>query len=605
MSLKKNELYSLLPRGHRMLDYPIDARLLLRKKHAIKKDLLLNPQLIRKKIALLGGSTTAEVRAILELFLLNIGIQPEFYESEFNRYYEEAVFENKALAAFKPDIIYLHTTNKNISAYPQLTDSMEAISALLQQEQEKYKAIWFSLSQYHCPIIQNNFEFPVQRILGNLDAYEPRGALNYINRLNAFFADEAQARANVYLNDINYIAATLGLTQWFDQQLWYYARYALSYEAIPHLAKSLAAIIGGLFGLSKKCLVLDLDNTCWGGNIADDGLTGISIGKESALAEAYSEFQRYVKSLKARGIVLTVCSKNEAEHAQEAFKHPDMLLRLDDFAAFAANWEPKYQNILKIAQTVDLSLDSLVFIDDNPAERQLVRDNLAAVSVPDLGNDVLYFMDHLDKNYYFETISLSEDDLARGDFYKRKADGLAQRGHFVRYEDYLDSLLMRADIQPFSPIYMERITQLINKTNQFNLTSKRYALAEVEAISQGSAYLTLYGRLEDRYGDNGLVSVLIGRMHEHECHIDLWLMSCRVLKRTLEYAMFDALVSQCKSMGIETIIGYYYKTPKNNIVANLYEELGFVPHSLNNTGSTWCLHLNGYTTKNYHIKVKK
>jgi FkbH-like protein len=596
---------SLPTSSHQLLDYPLDAALILRKKHAIKKELIQNEGLISKKIAILGGSTTSEIKAILELFLLNSGIKPEFYESEYGRYYEEAVFENKMLSSFKPDIIYLHITNKNIVSFPSMTDSTKDIELIFQQEQAKYKNIWSKLNQYHCPIIQNNFELPQQRILGNLDAYDPRGAIHYINRLNSFFVDEAQTRSNLYLNDINYLAATLGLAQWFDKHLWYSSRYALSYEAIPHLAKSLSAIMGGLFGMSKKAVILDLDNTCWGGNIGDEGVKGIIIGKETALAEVYSDFQRYVKLLKKRGIILAASSKNDQASAQEGFSHPDTVLVLEDFAAFEANWEPKSKTIVKISEELNLGLDSFVFIDDSPSERQIVRDNLPMVSVPDIGSEVLYFIDYLDKNYYFETVSVSPEDVNRAGFYKKKTDIAQHKLQCVDYAAYLKSLSMVADIQAFSSVYLSRITQLINKTHQFNLTNKRYVLVDIELIAQNSNYITQYGRLEDCYGDHGLISVIIGRIQDHECHIELWTMSCRVLKRTMEHAMLDALVAQCRAIGIETIVGYYYKSAKNGLVAKLYEDYGFVCIATNSLYSTWRLQLDQYTNKNVHIKVIK
>lgn len=604
MFLIKNDPSSSLADEYRMLDYPINANLILRKKHSIKKALLVNDELIPKNIAFLGGSTTSEIRNILELFLLNIGIKPNFYESEYNKYYEDAVFENKELREFKPDVIYIHTTNKNITSYPLMSDSPADVERIYQYEETKYKNIWSSLNNYHCPLIQNNFEFPQYRILGNLDAYEYRGALNYIHRLNAFFADEARKRASLYLNDINYIAASLGLAHWFDRHLWYSSKYALSYEAIPHLAKSLAAIIGGLFGQSKKGMILDLDNTCWGGYIGESGLNGIAIGKETAEAEAYSEFQTYAKSLKERGVMLAVCSKNELSYAKEGFTHPDSVLVSDDFAAFEANWEPKHINVLKISEELNIGLDSLVFIDDNPAERQIVSENLSTVIVPAVGADVVRFIDYIDKNYYFETVSILSEDVKRADFYKQNAERLQRRLQFVDYADYLQSLEMVADIQPFSSMYLDRITQLINKTNQFNLTNKRYTFTDVELIAEHADYISLYGRLSDRFGDNGLVSGIIGKIHGHECHIELWVMSCRVLKRTMEEAMFDTFVSRCRTMGIETIIGYYLKTAKNAMVAHLYEDFKFDVISTSNTGSVWCLQVNRYKNNNNQIKVK-
>lgn len=600
MSLKKNNDNEALVNYVRLLNYPFDSSRILRKKHAIKKELLVKNDLITKRIAILGGSTTAEVIAILELFLLAKGIKPEFYESGFDRYYEEAVFGEPGLNQFQPDVIYIHTTNKNIKNYPSITDSIDQIEQHFLAEQNKYRTLWASLADFHCPIIQNNFELPQQRVLGNLEAYDPHGAVNYIARLNTFLAEEAHKQSNLHINDLNYLAASLGLTQWFDYSLWLTARYALSFEAIPYLAQSLAAIMGSLFGLSKKCIVMDLDNTCWGGVIGDDGLEGIALGKETAVGEAYSEFQTYLKLLKERGIVLAVCSKNELQQAKEGFKHPDTVLLEHDFAAFEANWDPKPATLIKISESINLGLDSMVFIDDNPAERQLIEDYLPEVRVPNIGCDVLTFIEHLDKNKYFETVLVSMEDKLRTDFYQQNLNHPHQG---VDYDKYLNSLSMTAEIKPFSSLYLPRIVQLINKTHQFNLTNKTYSLAEIELITQRSDHVTLYGRLEDCYSEHGLISVLIGRIQDKECHIDTWLMSCRVLKRTMEYAVFDVLIARCKVMGIKTIVGHYDKTVKNSLVAYLYEELGFKP--VESRDSIWSLEVEQYVDKNKHIQVKQ
>ncbi|MBN9229020.1 MULTISPECIES: HAD-IIIC family phosphatase [Legionella] len=587
-----------------MLNYPLDAHLILRKKHAIKKELLLKEHFLTKNIAILGGSTTAEIKNILELFLLDIGIKPNFYESKYNQYFEEAVFDNEPLQQFNPDIIYIHTTNKNISHYPTMHHTSEEIDIILHNEFQKFSSIWSSLtSKYHCAIIQNNFELPQNRILGNLDFYDVRGSVHYIHRLNSFFAEEAQARANLYINDIHYLAASIGLSTWFDKSMWYAYKYALSYTAIPFLAKSISAIIGALFGALKKCMVLDLDNTCWGGVIGDDGLNGIAIGKETAIAEAHTEFQQYAKTLKDRGVVLAVCSKNDMNHAKEGFMHPDTVLIDQDFAAFTANWEPKHHNIAKISDTLSLGLDSFVFIDDNPAERHIVRSNLSMVSVPEIGSDIVDFIDHIDKNHYFETVSLASDDLQRGAFYQKNKERRTQESHFTDYGEYLHSLEMNAEIKAFTPVYLARITQLINKTNQFNLTTKRYTLADVTSITQDANYITLYGKLEDKFGDNGLISIIIGELKNKECHIELWLMSCRVLKRTMEYAMFDALVAKCHTLGIKQIIGYYYPTEKNNMVSTLYQDFGFNALATDAHHSVWSMDVSNYINKNQHIRI--
>lgn len=249
-----------------MLNYPLNSDLILRKKHALKRALLAKEHLLPKNIAILGGSTTSEIKNILEVFLLNLGIQPNFYESEYNQYFEDAVFPNEALEHFKPDVIYLHTTHKNVSSFPDMHHTPEQVESNLQKDMQKFSLIWASLVKYNCVVIQNNFDLPQERILGNLDFYDHRGAVSYIHKLNAFFAQEAQIKENFYIHDIHYLSASLGLFTWFDRKFWYSYKYAVSYEAIPHLAKSLATMIGAIFGKSKKCMVLDLDNTCWGGD---------------------------------------------------------------------------------------------------------------------------------------------------------------------------------------------------------------------------------------------------------------------------------------------------------------------------------------------------
>jgi FkbH-like protein len=586
------------------LGHPLDTKVILKKKHAIKKELLQNTNLLSKNIAILGGSTTFEIKNILELFLLDIGIRPIFYESDYNKFYEDAVFENQELEKFSPDVIYVHTTNVNIISYPSYSDGIEEVEKLLQREIKKYNSIWDGLSKHNCSIVQNNFELLEYRILGNLDFYDHRGRVNYIHRLNTLFANAANSRLALYINDINYLSSSLGLSNWYDKNIWYAYKYALSYEAIPHLAKSLASVISSLFGFSKKCLVLDLDNTCWGGVIGDDGLNGIHIGTETAVSEAYTDFQKYALYLKQRGIALAVCSKNDIQNAKEGFSHPDSILKFEDFVAFEANWDVKHANLSKIAKTLNLGMDSFVFVDDNPAERQIVASNLPKVSVPDVGSDVVGFSEYLDKNYYFETVSLLDDDLRRNDFYKNNSQRLEEEQSFDNYGDYLLSLDMRAEIKEFLPIYHDRISQLINKTNQFNLTTKRYTLSEVETVSASDEHIGLYGRLIDRFGDNGLISVVSSSIKDKECHIDLWLMSCRVLKRDMEFAMLDELVNRCWYRGAKKIFGYYYPTAKNAMVADMYANLGFDMISKDDNGnSLWLLAIDGYCQKNKHIKV--
>jgi len=586
------------------LEYPLDIDKILRKKKSIKKELLNKKNLVEKNIAILGGSTTSEIKFLLELFLLDSGIKPNFYESEYNKYYEDALFGNDVLDKFNPDIVYIHTTNQNIIKYPELNNNEDEIFTLINNEIERYKSIWSSLSKYNCPIIQNNFDYTINRSLGNLDFYDIHGKTYFINQLNDKFSQEARAIKHLYINDINYLSSYIGLKNWFDKSLWHQAKYALSMGSIPELAFNISKIINSIFGKSEKCLVLDLDNTCWGGVIGDDGLGGISIGLETAIAESYTSFQKYVKELKQRGVILAVCSKNDFQNAKEGFKHPDSVLKFDDFISFKSNWNPKHQNILDIAKEVNIGVDSLVFIDDNPVERDLVSSQVPSASVPNVGNDVIHFIDHIDRNGYFEPISLLVDDINRNKYYEDNKKRSQEQSIFKSYDDFLVSLEMMAEIKSFSSIYLDRITQLTNKTNQFNLTTKRYTASEIENIVTSDEYIKIYGKLTDKYGDNGLIAISIGRINENQCHIDLWLMSCRVIKRDMEFAMLDELVRQCKEKGVLEIIGYFYQSDKNNMVFDLYEKFGFALNDTKGEDTIWRLDISNYENQNKFIGIE-
>lgn len=589
------------------LNYPFDPAFILRKKKAIKPELLKKSDLKELNIAILGGSTTAEIKDILELFLLKYGFKPNFYESEFNKYYEDIMFDNEKLLNFKPHIIYIHTTSLNINSFPELTDSDNEIQQKLNNELERFKAIWKKIKEsYRCPIIQNNFELPYARHLGNLDFSNCRGKTNFIAKINLAFAQFACQEKDFYINDINYLSSWVGLEKWHDLSMWYSYKYALSYDAVPFLAHNISAIIQSIYGKSKKCLVFDLDNTLWGGIIGEDGLENIQIGKETALAEAYSAFQKYVRELNKRGLLLAVCSKNDHQNAKAGLSHPDNIISPNDIICFKANWDPKHANIVKIAEEINIGLDSIVFIDDDPVEREEVRSNLSLVEVPEVGSDVVKYIEFLDKGGYFEPVMISSEDFNRVQSYKDNVQRKNLQFSFKDYTEFLKSLEMKAQIHNFEDIYLERITQLINKTNQFNLTAKRYTLSQIKDIAKNPRYISLYARLLDKFGDNGIVSAAIGNIKDSALHIELWLMSCRVLKRGLEYAMFDALVSICKTNGIKQLVGYFYKTGKNQMVAHHYKDLGFKCIAENENGdSTWQYDLTKvYLPRNKIIQVE-
>ncbi len=371
------------------------------------------------------------------------------------------------------------------------------------------------------------------------------------------------------------------------------------------LARSLASIIRAIYGKSRKVLVLDLDNTLWGGVIGDDGVDKIQIGRETPLAEAYTAFQEYCLSLYKRGILLAVCSKNNEEIAKQGFEHPDSVLKLEHISCFKANWEPKHENVLAIAQELNLGVDSFVFVDDNPAERAIVEAQVPGIAVPDIGNEVTRYAAIIEEGRYFEPVSMSAEDLSRTALYKANSERTNLEAKFANYGEYLDSLEMFAEIGKFKSLYLERIAQLTNKSNQFNLTTRRYTLAELEAIMQDDRYIGLYGKLSDRFGDNGLISIVLGRREHEVLHLDLWLMSCRVLKRDVELAMLDSLVDHAKAVNIRTLRGSYLPTKKNGMVADHYDKLGFQLETKDpdNNASLWSLDISAYTPRNKHIKI--
>lgn len=581
------------------LCYPFDSAYIIKKKRSIKKALLADgSQRIEKRIAVLGGSTTGDIVATLELFLLDNGIQPAFYESEYNAYWQDAMFGNEELDSFKPDVIFIHTSNRNITETLSMAMTKEQVDEALDRQLEHFTVMWKKLSEkFGCAIIQNNFELPLYRLLGNRDAYDFHGMTSFISRLNEKFCEYARDNKNFYINDINYLSASYGLEKWSNPLYWYMYKYALCLEAVPYLSHSVANIIKSLYGKNKKAFALDLDNTLWGGIVGDDGVDNLALGEETATAQAYREFQLYVKKHKELGVMLSVCSKNEEENAIAGLNHPDGWLRPDDFVNIKANWDPKDRNISAIASEINILPESMVFVDDNPAERAIVAGQLPGVAVPEM-DTVENYIRTIDRNGYFEVTSFSEDDLKRNEMYIANAKRAKQQASFENYEDYLLSLQMSAQICDFEPVYIDRITQLTNKSNQFNLTTKRYTPAQMQEVYESDSYIRLFGKLSDKFGDNGVVSVVIGKKQDGELHIDLWLMSCRVLKRDMEYAMLDRLAEESKKQGITKLKGYYYPTAKNKMVKNLYSDFGFEKLSEDEQGNAvYELDISGYERK--------
>lgn len=567
-----------------ILDFPFDSSLILQKKRSIRRELSAREGLVEKRIAIMSGVTVGVCKDMLEVFLLANGIKPSFFESEYNLFYETLVFGDEALKAFAPEVIYIHTSMHNIKLWPTVADDAQAVEDKLQAELSRFTQAAQAALAYGCPVVINNFDLPVSRVMGNLEGSDARGKVRFVRRLNELLAAFADKTPNLYLNDLEYLQAQQGMDAFSDQTAWYAYKYPCAIDMIPLLAQSVANIIKSLLGRNKKALALDLDNTLWGGVIGDDGAEGIVFGSETPTGMAYAAFQQYLKDLSETGILLNVDSKNEESIAETGFARADSVLKKDDFICFKANWNPKSENLAAMAKEINILPESFVFMDDNPAEREIIRQQLPNVTVPEMTAPEDYIK-AIDRSGYFEVTTLSADDRSRTAMYKQNAERAALEQSFGSYDDYLKSLEMTGEFGHFDMPHAERITQLINKTNQFNLTTRRYTAAEVEGLMDNDEYITLYGRLIDKFGDNGIVTALIGRCQGTVLDIDLWIMSCRTFKRKLEHAMFDRLVEDARAKGITTIRGHYYPTAKNLIVKDYYATIGFKKISEDDAGN--------------------
>jgi len=588
------------------LEYPFDPALLLSQRKRLRRELTADgKKRIKKKIAILGGSTTNTFVKMFDLFLLDEGIECEFLESEYDRWWQDAVFGSEDLNAFAPDIVYIFTSWRNLERFFPQTGEKDGAAKHADECLAYFTKAWDALRERcHCVIIQNNTELPPYRLLGNRDCWDENGSTLFIGKMNLLFAQYAQTHGSFYINDLAYQAAAYGLEAWHDLQAWYMYKLAMKLEAYPSVAANAAHIVKSVFGKNKKAIALDLDNTLWGGVVGDDGVEGIQIGRETAASECFEEFQKYLKKLSKTGVMLTVASKNDRQNAIDGLNHPEGVLRPDDFIVIKANWDPKDRNIADTAHEMNIGTDAFVFVDDNPTERALVSRSVNGISVPELTTPETYIQT-IDRSGFFEATEVTADDAGRNDMYKANAQRAQRQTEFTDYGEYLISLKMTAEIKPFNIIYIPRITQLTNKSNQFNLTTRRYTQQEIEQCSADKDTLTLYGKLTDIFGDNGVVAVVIAKKSGTNADIELWLMSCRVLKKDMEYAMLDTLVAHCIRQNVKTLTGYYCPTAKNAMVKELYCDFGFTKVSEDASGNTvWRLELDGYTKKNRYITVE-
>jgi FkbH-like protein len=512
---------------------------------------------------------------LIELYLFGAGIAAEIYEADYGVFRQEILDPDSGLYRFGPKIVILITGWRDLSRVPRITDSAEQMHSLCTSEIEDWLNLWSRLhDRLGCVIIQNNFDLPLWRVLGNHDRRHPGGMSGFISRLNVAFQD--QAPSHVIMHDVEQLASLKGREAWSDPRFYYYGKLPCAPEFLPEYAYSLSTLIATQTGRSKKCLIVDLDNTLWGGIVGEEGPEGIRVGAGDPEAEAFSAFQKYVKALGDRGIILGVCSKNEESTARRAFiDRPEMVLKLDDFSCFLANWDDKPTNLRLIAERLNIGLDSMVFVDDDAVERALARELMPLVAVPEMPEDPAGYIQALEKHRYFEITGLADEDLKRVQYYRANAAREVASSSSTSLREFLSSLQMKAIVAPVGPATLERSAQLINKTNQFNLTGRRYSTSDVASIAENPAWITLTVSLADRFGDNGLISVALGRIDDESLVIDTWVMSCRVFKRTVEQFIMMRLFEEAKRRGLGKIRAEFVPTERNTAAGDVYERLGF------------------------------
>jgi FkbH-like protein len=449
------------------------------------------------------------------------------------------------------------------------------------------------------PILQT-LPMPPVPLFGSFDRRAPGTVRHMVDEANRRITQLAEASGG-YLLDVAALAERAGLDSWFDPVQWAAHKLPFASRWNAAYADGLGRLLGAIRGKARKCLVLDLDNTCWGGVIGDDGLEGIKIGQGSATGEAFLAVQQMALDLYGRGVILAVSSKNDDANARQPFReHPDMLLRESHLAVFQANWNDKASNLEAIAKTLNIGLDALVFLDDNPAERAQMRAALPMVAIPELPNDPAWYPWMLASAGYFEAVTFSEEDRLRAASYASDASRAEVMAKTRDLGEYLSSLEMTLTSKPFDAEGRQRIVQLINKSNQFNLTTRRYTEAEVAEAEADPQVFTLQSRLTDRFGDMGMIGVVIGRPAVHAgqsaWELDTWLMSCRVLGRKVEPGMLDAVVRAARAKGVKWLVGVYKPTPKNGMVAKHYDNLGFAPHDEDAQARRLVLDVEAYRT---------
>jgi FkbH-like protein len=564
------------------------------------------------RLAILASSTVDHLPPAIRVAGLRRKMLIDVHSGTYGQYRQDLLDPASALHRFRPQAALFSVTAREAIAGVALAAGGAEVDGAIRRFVVELASLWRKARETGAAaVIQQTFIDVSEPLFGGYDRVVPGAPATIIARLNDQVC-EAAGRDGVLILDVARASQRDGIDAWFDVGRWLQGKLEIAPQAAPLYGDLAARILAAERGMSKKCLVLDLDNTLWGGVIGDDGLDGIVLGEGSGAGEAHLALQRYAKELKERGVILAVCSKNDVKIAEAAFRdHPEMALRRSDFAAFQANWDDKAQNLKAIAAKLNIGVDSLVFVDDNPIERARVRQSLPMVAVPEMPEDPALYVRCLAEAGYFEATAFTAEDRGRAQSYAANAEREALLGSAESMDDFLRGLAMTAVYGPFTAIDHARVVQLINKTNQFNTTTRRYAGDEIARIMDEPDAVTLQFRLLDRVGDNGLVSTMILRPapgDDEALEVENWVMSCRVFGRELEFEAMNIAVEAAKERGARTLVADYIPTPKNDVISKLYPSLGFTevdsPAPANGT-TRWTLDLAGYVTRKTHIVTQE
>lgn len=568
-------------------------------KKLLKQD---NTNLPVVKVALLGDSATQFLATAIKGVGVERGYNIKLFEAEYNQVERQVQDPTSDLHAFgaKYTVVF-QSTHKLLEAY-----SLESVQCMVygvKAFEERLNFVRTLCETTDGKVIYFNYPEIDDTVFGQ---YANRTELSFtwqIRQLNYELMRLTQEYPNLYICDIAALQNQFGREWMFDSSVYVSTEMVLSLDALPYVGSRVMDIICAIEGKFKKCLILDLDNTVWGGVVGDDGWENIHVGHGLGIGKAYTEFQEWVKKLKNRGIIIAVCSKNDEDKAKEPFeKNPEMVLRLDDIAVFVANWENKADNIRTIQQILNIGFDSIVFLDDNPFERNMVRENVPGVCVPELPEDPGDYLEYLYSLNLFETASYSAGDKDRTKQYQTEAKRVQAAQKFTNEADFLKSLDMVSAVEGFTPFNIPRVAQLSQRSNQFNLRTVRYTDGEIAALGASDKHVCLSFTLEDKFGDNGLICVIIMEKQDAKTlFVDTWFMSCRVLKRGMEIFTLNTMVEYAKELGFERIVGEYIPTLKNGMVKEHYTNLGFSPIGDN----LYELNIQGYEPRECYIRKSR